>query len=134
MAYATAAELRERYRQGLAGVDEFAHRDDADLDQALTAASAEIDSWRPLGAVSLAAAAVLKDKCLILARMLIHQDEALGDDHPVVRDGLEVRRWLRALAAGTVQLPIDEGETPVSPRVIERTLVYDDTWLARYTV
>lgn len=133
MAYATAAELRSRYLQGPAGVDEFATRDDVDLDQALTAASAEIDSWRPLGLVSLAAADVLKDKCLILARMVIHQEEALDESHPIVRDAIEVRRWLRALAAGTVQLPGDD-ESAGAVRSAARTLVYDDAWLARYTL
>ena len=104
MSYATAAELRTRFKVGL-DRDEFALRDDADLEQALAAATAEIDSWRPAGALSDAATAILRDRCLILARLVAHQDQALDDAHPIVRDAREVRAWLRALAAGTVGLP-----------------------------
>lgn len=130
MAYATAAELRLRYTVDM---DEFESREDAMLDRALAAASAEIDSWRPPGTPGTAALAVLTDKALTLGRMLVYQNEALDDGHPIVREGLAVRAWLRALAAGTVQLPIDpvnaDSGSVVVPR---RTLVFDDQFDAWY--
>jgi phage gp36-like protein len=135
MAYAVAAELRARYRQGIAGIDELANRTDADLNQALVAASAEIDRWRPAGELGADASAVLRDVCLILGRMLAHQDEALGEDHPIVRDAIAARAWLRALAAGSVRLPVDEvaadGSGGASAAPV-RVMVYDDAWSARY--
>ena len=106
MSYAVAAELRARYAQDPLR-DEFAAHADAHLDQALAAASAEIDSWRPPVALGVAATAVLKDKCLTLARMLAHQDQPLEASHPIVREGLAVRAWLKALSAGAVRLPAD---------------------------
>lgn len=103
--YATAAEIRTRYQRS--GVDEFASFSDADLTQSLTAASAEIDSYRPAGGLSVTAEGVLRDKALTLARMLAHQDQALDDTHPIVRDGLAVRDWLNLLARGIISLPAD---------------------------
>ncbi|MEY2686292.1 MAG: hypothetical protein RL375_490 [Pseudomonadota bacterium] len=131
--YATAAELRTRFRVGL-DADEFAHRDDADLEQSLIAASAEIDSWRPASnLVTAANLAVLRDKALILARMMIHQDQALSDEHPVVRDAQEVRRWLRALAAGTVRLP-DEAGVSGAPAAPIRKMVYGAEFDSYYLI
>jgi phage gp36-like protein len=109
--YATASALRARYRQGLDGVDEFAHREDADLEAALTAASAEIDRWRPEGAIGAAAAAVLSDVCVTLARLLAHQDQALAAEHPIVREAREARAWLKALAEGRVRLPAESASS-----------------------
>ena len=107
MAYATATDLRDRYRRGL-DQDAFANLDDADLDQALVAASSEIDSWRPQAAdLGAAALAVLRDKTLTLARMHAYQDQALDDAHPIIRDAKEVRDWLKALSRGAVHLPVD---------------------------
>jgi phage gp36-like protein len=135
MAYATPDALRARYRTGITE-DEFALRDDADLEQALSAASAEIDSWRPAGVVSGAGAVVLSAKCMTLARMLVHQDQALDEAHPIVRDGREVRSWLRALAAGTVRLPADTADAGAAQRVavIPRELTYGADFLTKYTM
>jgi len=132
MAYATAAELRTRYRQGLDGIDEFAEREDADLTQALEAASTEIDSWRPQGSVGTAALAVLRDRALTLARMLVYRAQVVDPDHPIVRDAMDVRDWLRRLAAGTVHLPTD-ATSAASPAAHARTMVYGDDWDLRYT-
>lgn len=132
MPYASATELRQRYRRGL-DRDEFAHLDDADIDQALSAASAEIDSWRPAGTFSVAAAAIIADKTLTLARMLAHQDSPLDDSHPVVRDAMEVRAWLKALAAGRVSLPADTtaaATTSPSPQVSAPAEVFGATFAA----
>jgi phage gp36-like protein len=104
MAYATAAELRERYRQGI-DTDEFTEREDGELDLALQAAADEIDSYRPAGELTAAATAILRDKSLTLARMLAHQDAALDLVHPIVRDAQAVRDWLLLLARGVVHLP-----------------------------
>lgn len=134
MAYATAADLRDRYRQGIDGSDEFAFREDADLDQALAAASAEIDRWRPPGDIGAAAMAVLRDVAMTLGRMVAHQDQALSEDHPAIRDAKEARTWLRALAAGTVRLP-GNAAIVISPvAASQRTMVYDDAWMARFEI
>lgn len=113
--YATASELRARYRRGDDRIDEFELRTDGDLTAALAAAGAEIDSYRPAGALSVAATAVLRDKCLTLARMLVHQDEALSEEHPIVRDGKAVRAWLVLLAKRIVLLPADVAADETDP-------------------
>ncbi|MFZ1574443.1 MAG: hypothetical protein WAT36_04250, partial [Chromatiaceae bacterium] len=101
MSYASPAELRARFAQDRDPErDEFLTHSDAHLAAALTAASAEIDSWRPAGDLGTAARAVLHDKCLTLARLLVHQDQPLEELHPIVREGLAVRAWLKALANG----------------------------------
>lgn len=133
MAYANAAELRARYRVGI-DRDEFAARDDADLTQALAAASAEVDSWRPPGTPGIAARAILAEKTLTLGRMLVYQDQALDESHPVVRDGLAVRAWLRALAAGAVQLPADAEEVSSTVVAPTRPLVFGAAFDTRYTL
>ncbi len=131
--YATPEQLRTRYRTGDGEVDEFALRTDDDLEQALTAASAEIDSYRPAGTLSAAALAILADKCLILARMLLHSDQALGDDYPVVRDAKQVRRWLDLLARQAVRLPVDAATAaPTATVAGTRALVYAEGFAAGY--
>lgn len=133
MAYATAAQLRARYLQASAGVDEFAAHDDAHLDRALAAATAEIDSWRPPGTLSDAATTILTDKCLTMARMIAQQDAALDETHPIVREALAVRDWLKALAAGRVSLPADDaGNPPAAPQVSAPPAVFGADFLARY--
>jgi phage gp36-like protein len=120
MPYATPAELRARYAQDL-DRDEFALHSDAQLGEALAAAGAEIDAWRPPGRLGTAALAVLRHQCLTLARMLAHQDQPLDAVHPIVREGLAVREWLRALAVGKVALPAaaDESAPPgLDPPVV----------------
>ncbi|AUB81451.1 phage protein Gp36 family protein [Candidatus Thiodictyon syntrophicum] len=109
MVYATPVELRARYLVGL-DQDEFALRDDANLEQALAAAAAEIDGYRLPGTPSPAALLILKDKCLTLARMLVNQDQALSAEHPIVRDGLRVFTWLKDLSRGVVKLPAADAE------------------------
>lgn len=140
MAYATAGQLRERYFVGPSRDDEFALRTDADLDAALAAASAEIDSYRQAGTPGAAALAILQDKCLILARMFAHQDQALDDAHPIVRDAKAVRSWLAMLAKGQVVLPppgpdegIDEsiGASAAAP---PRAMVYGTDFAASYSL
>jgi len=133
MAYASAAELRTRYRQGLEGTDEFAEREDADLDQALAAASTEIDSWRPQGVVGAAGVAILRDKAMTLARMLVYQAQIVDPDHPIVREAMEVRDWLRRLASGSVHLPTD-GTATAAPAAPTRTMVYGADWLTDYSL
>ena len=105
MSYATPTELRERFMREM--TDEFVTRPDAELQQALDAASREIDSYRPAGTLSTAAAGVLTEQCLVLARLLVHNDAALDGSHPIVRDARAVREWLRDLARGTARLPDD---------------------------
>lgn len=130
MSYASVQQLRERYRSGIdLG---FVQLDDSDLEEALRSASSEIDSWRPAGALSEAALDVLADKAMTLARMLAHKNDPLSTEHPIVRDGMAVRKWLEALASGRVLLPSDTTE-PVPDRPTtatnERTLVFtDDLW------
>lgn len=133
MAYATPAELRARYRKGLdSDQDEFALREDADLAQALEAASSEIDSYRPQGGpVSVVAASILRDKAMALARMLLYQDQNIEEGHPIVREALAVRAWLMLLGRGTIRLPAD-AETPSAPAAPTRTMVYSDDWSALY--
>ena len=104
MTWATVAELRARFGT------EFDSRADEDLSPALDAASLEIDSERPPRPVSAAGARVLKEKCLILARLHLYPDQALDDTHPVVREALGVRGWLKRLASGAVVLPSDQAE------------------------
>jgi phage gp36-like protein len=136
MAYATPSDLRDRYRQG--ENDEFSTLTDSDLDAYLGAASAEIDSWRPAGVVvNDAAAAVLKDKALTLARLLTYSQVALEDTYPAVREANEVRAWLRALSAGDVAFPgSDAGSDAgsIAPAATTRTITYDADWLASYTL
>lgn len=132
MSYATPAELRDRYRVGI-DQDAFALRDDADLQAALDSASAEIDSWLPQGARSAAALAILRDKCLTLARMLLAQDQALDAAHPIVRDALAVRTWLRA----GLPLPTDAADAaagPQAPQVGAPPEVFGGAFLARFGV
>ncbi len=107
---------------------------DAHLSAALTAASAEIDSWRRPGSLSTDALAIVRDKCMVLARMLAHQDHALDDVHPIVRDGLAVRDWLRAVAAGRVLLDPEasSGLTGGHPVATTRTLTYSDALWETY--
>lgn len=129
--YATASEIRARYQRS--GIDEFSGFSDADLTQSLTAASAEIDSYRPDGALSSAALDVLADKAMTLARMLAHQDQALSDLHPVVRDGLAVRKWLQLLARRVVSLPADPDAGAASTvAVAPRTMIYTATVWGEY--
>lgn len=133
-AYATPADLRARYAQDEQR-DEFAQHTDAHLAAALHAASAEIDSWRPSGELSTAARAVLAVKCLTLARMIVHQDHDLDATHPIVRDGLAVRDWLKAVAARRVALPSDV-TTPATevglPAVSGPARVFGADLLGRY--
>lgn len=130
--YATADQLRDRYRSGPGGVDEFTLREDADLAAALTAASAEIDRWRPQGTLSADALVVLQGVCVALARMLLHQDQALSVEHPIVRDAKEARDWLRALAAGTIRLP-GGASTVISPNAAgTRAMAFDEAWEVVY--
>lgn len=134
MPYATPDDLRARYLRN--GADDLALRADEDLAQALGAASREIDSYLPVTDLSDAARAILQDKCLTLARLLIHQNDALDDAHPIVRDGKEVRAWLKLLARGAVTLPGEAGE-PITPAGIAagtRPLVYDAAFAARYAL
>ena len=133
MAYASAPELRARYRQGLDGIDEFAEREDADLPQSLAAASAEIDSWRPQGTLGAAAMEVLRDKAMVLARLLIYQAQTIDPEHPIVREATEVRAWLRRLSTGAVHLPTD-GIASTTLAAPTRTMVYDAAWDAKYTL
>lgn len=109
MSYATPTELRARYLQGT--VDEFAARADTELARALQAASSEIDSYRPAADLTAAALQVLKDKCMTLARMFAHQDAALDESHPIVRDAQRVLDWLLNLSRGVVHLPAGDGTT-----------------------
>lgn len=131
--YATPDQLRTRYLTGEDEVDEFALRTDDDLTQALTAATAEIDSYRPAGALSDAALAILADKCLILARLLINQDQALDDAHPIVRDAKQVRHWLDLVARQIVRLPRDDTAT-ISAAIAAptRTMTYGADFVAGY--
>ncbi|WP_295579438.1 hypothetical protein [uncultured Lamprocystis sp.] len=116
--------------------DEFTLRTDADLSAALESAASEIDRWRPAGLLSAAATAVLRDVSMTLARMLIHQDQALDVAHPIVREALEARAWLRALAAGTVRLPddatTDAATATTTTRTGSPTRVYGDCFVAQY--
>lgn len=137
MAYATVAELRGRY----AGADsadggELDLYSDEAVQQALDDASAEIDSWRPQGTPSAEGLAVLKGKCMTLARLLVHQDQPLGELHPIVRDGREVRAWLRALASGQVSLPSGDSAAAAAaaPRVSAPTEAFGDDFLTRHGV
>jgi phage gp36-like protein len=107
MPYATPTELRARFTRD--EDDEFAALADSELLTALEAATAEIDSYRPAAELSAAGTAVLKEKCLVLARMLVHRDAALEAIHPIVRDARAVRDWLRDLAAGRARLPAGDG-------------------------
>lgn len=138
MVYATATQLRARYRRSLDDADEFAAHDDAHLERALAAAASELDSWRPAGVLSDAATAVLTDKCLTLARLHAHQDAALDESHPIVREALAVRDWLKALAAGRVVLPAaDAVALPASglsaPVVTAPAVVFGADWAERYS-
>ena len=134
MPYATAAALRTRYRRG--DLDEFAAVADADLDQALTAASDEIDTWRPAGELGTAALAVLAGQCLPLARLHVYGDSALDPSHPIVREALAVRAWLKALAAGQVCLPSEPDGTAATatqtPQVSAPAEVFGADFLRRY--
>jgi phage gp36-like protein len=132
MSYATVAELRARYLQE--GTDPFASRSDAELGQALDGASGEIDSWRPQGEPSAAALMVLKDKCLTLARLLAYPDAALDETHPIVREALAVRAWLRALSTGAVQLPSSDvaASGPTAPQVAAPAVVFGSAWASRF--
>ncbi len=132
--YATAIDLRSRYRRGVDGTDEFSLREDADLDQALVAASAEIDRWCPSGVLGAAALVVLRDVALTLGRMIIYQDQALGDDHPIVRDAKEARAWLRALASGLVRLPGDDAAGFSPNAAPTRAMLYDSTFTSQYRI
>jgi len=132
MPYATVTELRTRYTRD--GQDPFADYDDADLAQALAGASGEIDSWRPQGELSTAALVVLKDKCLTLARLLVYADAALNETHPIVREALAVRAWLRALSTGAVQLPSSDvaASGPTAPQVAAPAVVFGSAWASRF--
>lgn len=134
MAYTTASALRERYRRGLDG-DEFAGRDDADLEQAIAAASAEIDRWRPAGALTAADLAVLADVALPLARQAMYKESALDSTHPIVVDAANARAWLRALAAGTVRLPsslVAGDAVPATPATDAPDSVFGPDFVRRY--
>lgn len=136
MSYATAEQLRDRYRQGIDG-DEFAARDDADLEQALAAAAEEIDSWRPAGSLSAADLDVLRGKALPLARAYVYKDHALDPTHPVISDAAAARAWLRALAAGFVRLPSAQVATateasPASPQVSAPEEVFGADFIKRH--
>lgn len=135
MSYATVMQLRDRFTRN--GDDEFALREDEELALALTAASSEIDSYRPAGPLSVAAADILREKCLTLARMLAHQDEALDDAHPIVRDAKSVRHWLDLLARKQIELPVDvaPGEpAPSGYAAPVRTLTLGAAFEAAYQV
>jgi phage gp36-like protein len=133
MSYASADALRDRYLRN--GQDEFALRADEDLDQGLQAATAEIDSYLPSGPHALAALPILADKCLTLARMLVHQDDALDVSHPIVRDGLAVRAWLVLVARGVVLLPVDPPAAASATLAAgTRTPVYGADFVAGYSL
>jgi phage gp36-like protein len=133
MAYATAQQMRDRYRQGIGGIDEFALNEDSDLEQAIAEASSEVDRWRPAGDLTLESIAIVRDVVLSIARMLAHRDHALGDEHPIVRDAAESRAWLRALADGKVVLSIEDDGSPTGAiAAIPRTMIYGADWASKY--
>lgn len=128
MSYATPTELRDAYRVGIDG-DALAHRDDADLEEALGKAAVDIDSWRPAGELTDADRVVLAAKSLPLARSYLYQDQVLDAEHPIRADAAAVRTWLKALAAGAVRLPSAQVGTataaqPAAPRVSAPTEVF----------
>lgn len=103
MSYATPAEMRARFRSR--DEDEFGLHSDAELQTALTAASRELDSYRPAGTLAPEGLLILAEKTLVLARMLVYQDQALGAEHPIVRDGQRILDWADKLARGELSLP-----------------------------
>lgn len=132
MPYATVAELRARYTRD--GQDPFAEYADADLAQALASASAEIDSWCPQITLGTAALAVLNDKCLTMSRLAVYGDSALDATHPIVRDALAVRDWLKALSRGQVLLPADATAGTQRPgmRVRAPAATFSDDLMGRF--
>jgi hypothetical protein len=129
--YATPLDLRDRFRRGIDG-DEFALLSDEDLAGALTGASSEIDSWRKPGVLGIDALLILKEKCLILARLLANKDQALDSSHPVVRDAQEVRAWLKALLRNPELLPSAENTAVGTIAAPTIDLVYGDAFSLAY--
>lgn len=105
MIYGTIAAFRATFTSS--GVDEFVTRSDEDLQEALGAASAELDSYIATPILSEKALDVLTRKCYFLARLFVYKDQALDVTHPVVREAENVRRWLRYFSEGRVSLPGD---------------------------
>ena len=105
MSYATPEQLR-----AATGV-EFELRTDEVLQAALDAATTEIDSYRPAGELAPEALPVLRHHCQVLGRLNLYRDQALDATHPVVREAIETRRWLRLLAGGQVALPQGDDTT-----------------------
>lgn len=96
----TPADLKAHY-----GEDEFAHLDDAQLDQAIARAIGTVSRYLPSTPDPATPAGLAVSKVtLTLARAYAHDEQAFGDDHPVVREMREALSWLKMVAQGHIPL------------------------------
>lgn len=107
MSYATAVEFRSRFLTELA--DEFDRRTNGELDGYLGGASATIDAYIPPGPYGARATVVLKEACMVIARVLVH-DITLDDTHPAIIAYNEKLDWLKKIQTGDASLPTDGNE------------------------
>lgn len=120
MSYATVQQFRDRYE----AVPGFTALADSAVQQALDAATVELDGYLPRGQWTDETLAILAHRSLPLARMVLYADETLSEEHQAVRDAEAVRSWLRLVAAGSIQLATEEETTHAAPVVKARDPVF----------
>ena len=85
-----ADDLRAHY-----GSEEFGHFEDAHLDLAIGRATATVDRYLDDAQQAALSEEAITAVILTLARAYAHDEQALGADHPVVREMTEALRWLQ---------------------------------------
>lgn len=86
---------------------ELLNKDEAKLQLALDRAYATISRYVQTPVTGVAANNALDNIALSLARAYVNDTNALGDEHPVVRDSKEALNWLSLVATGKAFLPKD---------------------------
>ncbi len=108
----TPQDLRDNY-----GADEFVEYDDAHLARALDRAVNTVARYVQVPpAVGSRAEVALNSVVLTLARAYAHDEQALSDEHPVVREMREALAWLARIADGKLSLP-PEPTLPDAPAI-----------------
>lgn len=86
---------------------ELLNKDESKLQLALDRAYATISRYVQTPVAGVAANNALDNIALSLARAYVNDTNALGDEHPVVRDSKEALNWLSLVATGKAFLPKD---------------------------
>ncbi len=89
---------------------------------AIDKAYATIGRYVPNTVFGVRAQASIDGVASVLARAYVVENQAFGDEHPIVREQKEALNWLNMVATGKAQLPTDPSDastsTPLSSEVI----------------